>query len=447
MEDAMRKFGQMLVLAVWAGVLTPGDAEACGGCFAPPNAVQVVTDHRMVLSLSTTQTALWDQFQYSGRPEDFSWILPIRNGPDVRIELADNAFMTVLDNITVPALNAPRPPSRSCFDDADFAGARGSGAPTAAADAGAAPPPVQVLQESVVGPYQTVTLRGEDPMALRNWLRDNGYAVPRPIEPVIDHYVGLRMDFLALRLRPGEGINRMQPVRVMTPGYQPTLPLRMIAAGAADKVGLLLTVLAPSRIGAMNFPNGEVQDRDLIWNWAFPGNPQADLRTAFEGINRANRGRAWLTESAFQLNRFTLEGPIRSGALGRRGPVGPGVPPGGPGAGLDDVREAFRGLGDNAYVTRLRADLPTTALDQDLILSASDRGNRERFYTYGTVVGSPPPAPPCGGREEAIFVGGSGSSGGGVTTFQCSTRPGAPGSLAVLVGAALAALGLRRRRR
>ncbi|MBI5515325.1 MAG: DUF2330 domain-containing protein [Deltaproteobacteria bacterium] len=441
----MRRLGGWLFLAMATTVLEPGSAQACGGCFAPPNAVQVVTDHRMVLSLSTTQTALWDQFQYSGRPEDFSWILPIRNGPDVRIELADNAFMTVLDNITVPALNAPSPPSRGCFD-ADFAGARGS-APSAAQDAGAAPP-VQVLQESVVGPYQTVTLRGEDPMALRNWLRDNGYAVPRAIEPVIDHYVGLHMDFLALRLRPGEGINRMQPVRVMTPGYQPTLPLRMIAAGAADKVGLLLTVLAPSRIGAMNFPNGEVQDRDLIWNWAFPGNPQTDLRTAFDLINRANRGRAWVTESAFQLNRITLEGPIRSGALGRRpGPGGPGVPPGGPGAGLDDVREAFRGLGDNAYVTRLRADLPTSALDQDLILSASDRGNRERFYSYGTVVGSPPPAPPCGGRGDGDIFVGSGGSGDGVGRFECATQPGQKGSLAVLAGVALTALALVRRRR
>jgi hypothetical protein len=37
---------------------TPRDVHACGGCFAPPGGAQVVTDHRMVLSLSTTQTTL-----------------------------------------------------------------------------------------------------------------------------------------------------------------------------------------------------------------------------------------------------------------------------------------------------------------------------------------------------------------------------------------------------
>ncbi len=33
--------------------LAPTEARACGGCFAPPGAAQVVTDHRMVLSLAT----------------------------------------------------------------------------------------------------------------------------------------------------------------------------------------------------------------------------------------------------------------------------------------------------------------------------------------------------------------------------------------------------------
>lgn len=47
----------------------------------------------------------------------------------------------------------------------------------------------------------------------------------------------------------------MVPVRVTLDGYQPRLPLRMIAAGVADRVGLALTVIAPSRIEAMNFPN------------------------------------------------------------------------------------------------------------------------------------------------------------------------------------------------
>ena len=50
-----------------------GDAAACGGCFPPQpppgEPVSLVTDHRMILSVSQKQTTLYDQIQYSGSPE------------------------------------------------------------------------------------------------------------------------------------------------------------------------------------------------------------------------------------------------------------------------------------------------------------------------------------------------------------------------------------------
>jgi hypothetical protein len=40
-------------------------------------------------------------------------------------------------------------------------------------------------------------------------------------------------DFIALRLRPQCSQRAMKPVRIITPGADPTLPLRMVAAGWA----------------------------------------------------------------------------------------------------------------------------------------------------------------------------------------------------------------------
>jgi glycogen synthase len=57
-------------------VLAPRPAAACGGCFGPPAQPTLVTGHRMAFAISETQTVLWDQFQYQGEPEDFSWVLP-----------------------------------------------------------------------------------------------------------------------------------------------------------------------------------------------------------------------------------------------------------------------------------------------------------------------------------------------------------------------------------
>ncbi|TAK30901.1 MAG: DUF2330 domain-containing protein [Myxococcaceae bacterium] len=419
----MKPWISVLALGAIGSAVAPSTALACGGCFAPPGAVQVVTDHRMALSLSADRTILWDQFRYSGRPSDFSWILPIRNGPDVRIEVADNRFLTALDNLSAPVLNAPQRPYCDAEADSSFlGGARGAAAPTSAADSG-----VAVLQEQVVGPYMTAVVRSEDPAALRTWLRDNQYSVPAAIEPVIDYYVAQRMDFVALRLRMGEGVEQMTPIRVTTPGLSPTLPLRMIAAGVADKVGLLLMVLASSRYEAMNFPNGEVTPAQLTYDFNAPTTPADDFRRAFEALNRSNQSRLWLTESSLPVSRSTVERASQFGG-GR-------VPVGGATVTSDDSVVAFQGIGPNATLTRLRADLGASALDRDLQLMASDLGMKDRVHTYGTVRNMPPP---CGWESgpRAEFLG-------------CAVSPGRSGGAGGMLALGLAGLGLawRRRRR
>lgn len=419
----MKPWISVLALGAIGSAVAPSTALACGGCFAPPGAVQVVTDHRMALSLSADRTILWDQFRYSGRPSDFSWILPIRNGPDVRIEVADNRFLTALDNLSAPVLNAPQRPYCDAEADSSFlGGARGAAAPSAAADSG-----VAVLQEQVVGPYMTAVVRSEDPAALRTWLRDNQYSVPAAIEPVIDYYVAQRMDFIALRLRMGEGVEQMTPIRVTTPGLSPTLPLRMIAAGVADKVGLLLMVLASSRYEAMNFPNGEITPAQLTYDFNAPTTPADDFRRAFEALNRSNESRLWLTESSLPVSRSTVERASQFG--GGRVPVGGAMVTG------DDAVVAFQGIGSNATLTRLRADLAASALDRDLQLMASDLGMKERVHTYGTVRNTPPP---CGWESgpRAEFLG-------------CAVSPGRSGGVGGMLALGLAGLGLawRRRRR
>lgn len=70
----------------------------------------------------------------------------------------------------------------------------------------------------------------------------------------------------------------MQPVRVTMEGYVPRLPLRMIAAGVADKVGLSLVVFSDARIEASNFPNGEaLLRRELHLGLGWAPEPHAGL--------------------------------------------------------------------------------------------------------------------------------------------------------------------------
>jgi hypothetical protein len=382
-----------LVVALAAALgATAGEAQACGGCFAPPGAAQVVTDHRMVLALARTQTTLWDQFQYSGNPQDFSWILPIRYTDTTRVELASDDFLTLLTNVLVPAMTRPAPPPypEGCMfpspPPGGFADAGVARDSATAPDSG-----VTVLREEVVGPYAVAIVRGTTGMGLRDWLRMNGYSVPAAVEPVIDYYLGLGMDFIALRLRAGKGLNRMVPVRVTLDGYQPRLPLRMIAAGVADRVGLSLTTIAESRIEAMNFPNAQFADTDFTYDWNAPPRDLGRVfLDAFNTRNRAMGDRLWLTESSMPVNLANLT--FLAQRLPRRMgfPVDGGAPDGGMNSSPeDDVRVAFMGIGATATATRLRADLPARMLDRDLDLAASDLGMRDRNYSFGRELNRP----------------------------------------------------------
>src|SRR5688500_6161058 len=113
-----------VLLAGWAlaaTLVTPNDARACGGCFMPPAESTVVTGHRMAMAVSNTQTVLWDQIQYSGDPEDFSWVLPVKKG--AYLEVAANAWFEVLETgsrVTVYSRTCAPPPGDpgcGCGDD------------------------------------------------------------------------------------------------------------------------------------------------------------------------------------------------------------------------------------------------------------------------------------------------------------------------------------------
>jgi hypothetical protein len=249
----------------------------------------------MAFSVSPQQTVLWDQIQYSGSPSDFAWVLPVRAG--AQIQLSHDAFFEALDALTSPVITRPTPscaPSGSGFGcgsasasgTADFAsGFGGSGGGSG----------VQVLSQSVVGPYDTVTLHSTQPDALRNWLTTNGYDIPASIQPVVDAYVSEGFDFIALRLAPGQGVQAMQPVRVVMPGASLALPLRMVAAGAGVNVGITLYVISGGRYQAQNFPNGTVDPSKLVW---LHTQDQSNYESLAETVMQGGGGRTWLTEFA-----------------------------------------------------------------------------------------------------------------------------------------------------
>jgi hypothetical protein len=341
----------------------PSPVRACGGCFSPPDSVSTVTDHRMVVALSDQQTTLWDQIQYSGSPRDFAWVLPTPTPPT--LELATEDFFDWLDGATKPEVFAP--PSAY---PASGGGGFGCGevAQSGVARAGG-PDDVTVYHQGQVGPYQTVTIGSNNATDLETWLNSNGYAVPDAIKPTIAWYVSQKWVFTALRLRPDAQTSQMTPVRVRFPGLAPTFPLRMVAAGAAADLNILLWVFADQRYAAMNYDTVTLDESKLQWSTT---SNKSTYRQLFAQTIADHNGRAFVTEYAQ---------PFWSG-----GTTSP------PQAAAGDVNVALVGQPASVTLTRLRTSLAVARLTEDLTLAPSATNqpvSNQHYLASGQVTSSP----------------------------------------------------------
>ncbi|MEO5731295.1 MAG: DUF2330 domain-containing protein [Byssovorax sp.] len=434
----------LLAVPVTALALTHArDAAACGGCFVPPDESTQVTGHRMVLSVSQTETTLWDQITYTGNPTSFAWILPTKGL--VKVGLSSDALFAFLGQATTvtvvpPPLNCPSPPD-GCF----FGGEDGNSASAGTGGDSASPGGVTVVAQETVGPYETVQLKSDDPTALKAWLTSHNFSVPPDVQPIIDAYVADHFDFLALKLVPGKGLDSMRPVRVTTPGASPILPLRMVAAGTGAVTPITLWVLGEGRYEAGNFENFTVNTSSVIWNWDTSSSTYPTLKqAAFAG----NGGAGWLTEATRPTSAFDVTGnlvqvaefnPTQSGYGDEMG-VGA----------VEEAQEDVDKLVGNItpaalWVTRLHAELPRAALGADLEVGASmTQTPVANFIQTSVGIGTPPPCPDysgCGNGsgESSGFFGGSGSksnAGCGIH-LDGSNSPAALGGLGVLMALAM----------
>ncbi len=444
------KLAQTLLLTVpiLAGaILHASDSYACGGCAVPIDESTVVTGHRMLLSVSKTSTTLWDQIQYTGDPQTFAWILPIKG--QVEIGLSSDVLFAQLSSLTAtvvapPPLNCPPPPSCWGWAEED-SGGFGTGA------GGASNGGVEVIAEQAIGPYETVQLASQDPNALKNWLTSRGYNVPADVAPVIDTYIAEGFDFLALKLNPTAGINAMRPVRITAQGAAGSLPLRMVAVGTGAITPLTLWMVAEGRYEPTNFPWFTIDVKDIVWNWDTSDSNYALLKAA--GFTTGKNGN-WLVQYAKPISEFTVSSPLQQVVDFLPDQSGYGDPADGYAtAGMelqDDMDKAFGGLDPNSvWLTRINAELGRAALAKDLQIGASmDQSEVSNFFQATRATGRAPqcavydPCPPSGSNNPGgVDTGGiwwgdfgdGNSSNGQPSTAGCAVRGETNGAAAILI--------------
>lgn len=424
LQRGMRRVAITLTLiaaiAAVALIHAPRRAEACGGCLSPTESVTTVDSHRMVVALGVEETVLWDQILYSGDPRDFVWVLPV-TGPEVSVELADPSFFDWVDSASAPVVQPANPIQVFCGGGSSDGFGCGASATSAGGDgAGDSPSDkVTVSNQETVGPYETVTITSEDPMALYEWLQENGYQVTEDARPAIDFYVGAGFSFVALRLAPGENVKAMQPIRVRYPSFMGTFPLKMVVVGARGVLNLSLWIIAEQRYEVFNYGTVEIDPSRLQWDW---DTNTSNYNEVFEQTAEESGNRAWIAEYAAPLAElgfgFNFEPP--------------------PPEATEDL-EIANSLVGNAFITRLRTQVLVDHVDEDMILAPASSSSPRSASLLAEREINRPAEPNC-----ATNNNGFDDDDGGIACRSGNTHK-AGGSILLLLAAI--AFSYRRRRR
>lgn len=235
------------------------DAAACG-CFAPPipspdvqgNFAVNQRAEQIIFEVSPGMVSAHVRILYEGDPEQFAWLLPVPNIPD--LELSHTELFAYVDQQTAPIVNYTRvsacpeqryscrqhPPCPSPYPQPQ-PGAVPSGAPAAAGDnlfegaggqSGASAPPVTVLASARVGAYDTITFAADEATLAIDWLNDNGFIVNETMSPYMQPYLDSEMVFVASKLVPGADLDELRPLRITYEANMPSIPLRLTAIAA-----------------------------------------------------------------------------------------------------------------------------------------------------------------------------------------------------------------------
>jgi len=293
-------FGLLAAAVAAVVALAPNGASACGGFFCDSSQPVNQQAERIIFSHDAdgNVTAVI-QIQYQGPSNQFAWMLPVAGSPEVSV--SSNAAFTRLQQASNPIYRLNTRTEGTCGGGPrsapDFAAGGGDAGLAPAADGGGVPP-VSVVDQGLVGPYDYVVIAVDpdapDLVAVAiEWLQDNGYDVPEMGSDVLLPYLESGMNLLAFRLTKGNDSGSIRPVRLTFGPGLPSIPLRPTAIATQPDMGILVWVLGEHRAVPANYRSLELNE--ALINWLSPGATYDDVVT--RAANEA-MGQGFVTEMA-----------------------------------------------------------------------------------------------------------------------------------------------------
>jgi hypothetical protein len=285
-----------LRIAVAASSLlaVPGVAQACGGFFCSNANPVDQTAEQVVFAQEDGKAATYIQVSYQGSPEAFAWIVPVLQVPE-KIEVSELGMFAELQALTAPRFLQP-----------PFTGSPGGcGGGCGGSAPGIAPPmplpaekpAVQVLDETTVGPFETVTLAGESATELLEWLQARRFDVSGAATELVQAYLDEGAKFVAIKLTPSAGVQDIKPLKLTFPTFEPCVPLRLTRIAVAQQLPVIVWILGETRAVPTTFGHAEVDHGKLRFDFNDPFTGTNYRRLVDESAN-ALGGRAFVTEYA-----------------------------------------------------------------------------------------------------------------------------------------------------
>jgi hypothetical protein len=290
--------------------LAPMPADACGGTFCDngPTVMPVDQTGENILfwidhSGTEPHTEAHIQIQYEGEAQDFAWIIPVTQVPEVLV--GNQALFDNLLAATVPVFTLATT-SEACADDAAVglcAAARGTSEIDLAGDdeigddigedTGDDTDGPEILDRGVAGAFEYVVLTGDTVDEIVEWLDMAGYAQDPDAPPILQEYLDDDFVFVAVKLRGGADIEEIHPLAIRYAGIEPCIPIKLTRIAAVDDMAIRAFFLGESRAAPQNWPH--VVLNPVAFDWTNTGINY--LSVVSLAIDEAG-GRAFVTEYA-----------------------------------------------------------------------------------------------------------------------------------------------------
>jgi hypothetical protein len=297
---------RVLVAAAAIASLRPAAAEACGGtfCDAGPQVMPVdQTGESIIFWIDEAggepHTEAHIQIQYEGEAEDFAWIIPVSEVPEVGV--GSQALFANMLGATVPTFTLRAASIGDCGSGFGFGCALevaqgdgvGFGTFTTGGD-GDGKEGSQILDRGFAGAFEYVTLTGDNVQEVVDWLEQNGYAQDDDAPPILQEYLDEGFVFVAVKLRGGAGVDEIHPLTIRYPGTEPCIPIRLTRIAAVDDTAIRAFFLGDDRVASQNWPHVEINLSRLDWVNGPTTNYEEIVGLAIDEAG----GRAFVTEYA-----------------------------------------------------------------------------------------------------------------------------------------------------